>query len=314
MNTMPNLFLKWRLFRELFDMPRSDREIAIAYWGPNEGPSRFSKMLRGDYGVSPDATAMMAEVINRRIATWRSGRGMVDSGDVAAVSPGDLELPTVQFVRRLLEAAGEIDDDTLDRAHRMAMSELAPRCEENGLFPRLVVERYSRRRVFAPFKGAGGPELIRFDPAEHLGQLKVELNPDLNRRPSHLYVLITRDASMAGQRLWDAPFSETVWWLPSPFAPRDTGGAHIELMPEPQPVMPLAGRYLASAILVFDADILPRLDPRGAAKQFTTQVPDEAATLRFLTNVSRVLARSSDAIAVASGQYEIRASPGNDAG
>ena len=69
------LYLKWRFFRDLLQMPQSDREIAIAYWGPNEGPSKFSKMLKGDLGFPPDAADMLASVINRRIEVHAGAKG-----------------------------------------------------------------------------------------------------------------------------------------------------------------------------------------------------------------------------------------------
>lgn len=305
MSAMPNLFLKWRLFRELFDMPRSDREIAIAYWGPNEGPSRFSKMLRGDYGVSADAAAMIAEVVDKRIATWRAARGAAAPSEAAAISASDLALPAGPFVRRLLAAAGPVDGDALDRAQRLAMEELTPRASSEGAPARLLIERYRRERVFAPMEGAGS-DLVQFDPASDLGQLTVELSATEPKQPHYLYVMITRDASTAGQRFWELPFSETVWWLRSPFVPAFVDGHRIALMHEPQPVTPLPGRYRATAVLVFDADVLPRLDPRGGdAGDLSPCLPDEDLTLRFLTKLGRVVARTPEAVCVARADYEI---------
>jgi hypothetical protein len=302
MTAMPNLFLKWRLFRELFAMPRSDREIAIEYWGPNEGPSRFSKMLRGDYGVSADAAAMLAGVINRRIETWRGARSGLAAGGLVTAS--DIGLPSAEFVRRLIEAAGGTDADAAERAQRLAMELLAPQPAPSAQ-ARLLVERYSKARVFAPFQPAGGAEAVRFDPRTDLGQLVVEL-PAAPAAPPQIYAMVTRDAITASKRFWELPFSESVWWLPSPFPAAAVEDNRIALMPEPQPVMALPGRYRATAVVVMDPAVLPRLDPRGGAGE--TLAPgqmDEQNTMRFLINLARVANRDSAALVCATAEYEI---------
>ena len=302
MTAMPNLFLKWRLFRELYALPRSDREIAIDYWGPNEGPSRFSKMLRGDYGVTADAAAMLAGVINRRIETWRGAHGERAAGTPLTAS--DIGLSTPDFVRRLIEAAGGAEDDAADRAQRLAMEILAP-SPPAPVQAQLLVERYSKARVFAPFRPAGGSEPVRFDPRTDLGQLVFEL-PAAPRDPPLIYAMVTRDASVADKRFWDLPFSQSVWWLPSPFPAAAIEDNRIALMQEPQPLLALPGRYLVTAIVVIERSILPRLDPRGGGAEGPPPGQmDEQNTLRFLVNLSRLSNREPAALVSARAEYEI---------
>src|SRR5262245_33749762 len=111
---VPNLYLKWLAFRELLRPPQSNAEIGTRIWGPDDGPSRFSKLLRGDYGCEAGVASELAEAINKRISVVRAAKQ--NSQPAKHVFKGsDLQLPVLEFARLLVTATEVIEADTLDR-------------------------------------------------------------------------------------------------------------------------------------------------------------------------------------------------------
>jgi hypothetical protein len=78
-------------------------------------------------------------------------------------------------------------------------------------------------------------------------------------------------------------------------------GVHILM--EPQPVRPVPGRFLVTAVLVLEGDAVGRLDPRGAKPP--TSPLDELETARFLTNLRRLAKRMPASVAVATNEYRV---------
>ena len=297
MDAIPNLYLKWRAVREIVGLHQSDAEIAEKIFGENDGAVKFSKLLKGDYGCTPEIAAEVIAVVNRRLETYRRAQGLEARGDTT-LSAGDIGLPLYEFTRRLVAAAGgNVAPDALERAHRVLLEEIAPRIPGTEAGARLRIERYSTDRLFAPFAPAGGEGPIVFEAGLHLGGLTIE---GLARDPIAAYVLVTRDPAPE-QRLWDMKFGETVQWLPSPFAPVRCDSGHTLM--DPQPVKRVPGRFLVTAVMVLDDAAMGRLDPRGALPP--TGVLNELETTRFLTNVRRLSKRTPAMIAVATNEYRV---------
>lgn len=297
------LYLKWRFFRDLLQMPQSDREIAIAYWGPNEGPSKFSKMLKGDLGFPPDAADMLASVINRRIEVHAGAKG----GSIGSpLRGGDLYLPLFEFAAKLVAASKGVSADSLDRAHRGLLDQLVPPAPQDGPPLRLMVERFTADRSFDGFRGANeGP--VEFEIGKHLGQISIEgdMIAQLKVQPL-VYASVTRDPSPSGW-LWEGRFDDSFMWLPSPFSPQ-IEGKRLHILPEPTPLRPIPGRYRATAIIVFDRAVIGKLDPR--AEKAGIPLPgrlDEARTARLLTNLSRLMQRDNSSLSVVTAEYLVRA-------
>jgi hypothetical protein len=297
MDAIPNLYLKWRTFREIIGLHQSDAEIARKIFGENDGAVKFSKLLKGDYGCSPEVATEVVAVINRRLETYRKAQGLEGRGS-ALLSASDIGLPVYEFTQRLVAAAdGMLAPGALDRAHSVLLEEMAPRMSGGEAAPRLRIERYANDRLFTPFLPAGGDGPVVFESGRHLGGLAIE---GLARDPIAAYVLLMRDTAPQ-QHLWEMKFGETVLWLPSPFAPVRRDGVHILM--EPQPVRPVPGRFLVTAVLVLEGDAVGRLDPRGAKPP--TSPLDELETARFLTNLRRLAKRMPASVAVATNEYRV---------
>lgn len=297
MDAIPNLYLKWRIFREIIGLHQSDAEIAGKIFGENDGAVKFSKLLKGDYGCTPEVAAEVMDVINRRLETYRKAQGLAPRG-TTVLSAGDIGLPVYEFTQRLVAAAdGKIAPNALERAHRLLLEEMAPHIPGADAALRLKIERYLSDRLFAPFVPAGGNGPIVFEAGRHLGGLAIE---GLSKDPIAAYVLLTRDPAPQ-QHLWEMKFGETVLWLPSPFCPVRRDGVHVLM--EPQPVSPVPGRFLVTAVLLLDGDATGRLDPRGAKPPPGSL--DELETTRFLTNVRRLAKRRPASIAVATNEYRV---------
>jgi hypothetical protein len=297
MDAIPNLYLKWRAVREIIGLHQSDAEIAEKIFGENDGAVKFSKLLKGDYGCTPEIASEVAGVINRRLGTYRKARGAEVEGEVK-LSAADIALPLYEFTQRLVKAAGDnIAPETLERAHRVLLDEMAPRIPGSESGARLRIERYSTDRLFAPFAPAGGEGPVVFEAGLHLGGLAVE---GLARDPIAAYVLVIRDPAPQ-QHLWEMKFGETVQWLPSPFVPMRRDNRYILM--DPEPVRPVPGRFLVTAVLVLDDSALGRLDPRGSTRSPTAL--NELETTRFITNVRRLAKRTPSPIALASSEYRV---------
>jgi hypothetical protein len=309
---IPALYLKWQAVRGLLRPDRSDAKIGTDLWGPAEGPPRFSKMLRGDVGFDLEMGTMLAKEVNNFVAITRS-KNKVGGPATKPIRAADFELPVFEFARRLIDAAAITDPDVLDSAHKALMQELTPvptTAGPQGLW--LRIERFATDKFIEGTMKAeeDGPPV--FEIGRHKGLFAVE-GPALDGHKAIIkgYGVFARDALPNGSRIWDAPFGDTVRWLPSPFVPfRD--GSRILLFSEPKPVLPIPGRFHVMIALVFDEEILGDLDPRGSTPP--KKVMDEPDTARFITNLNRVAYPSSakkkkeyaDKIAVCSGEYIVR--------
>lgn len=279
MSKIHSLYVKWRVFRDLIGHPKSDAELAREIFGADDGPVRFTKVLHGDVGCAPWIADEITNLINKRLASYRAARAL----PVLASQPfkgSDLAQPVYWFTGRLIETAGSIDEDRLERGHAGLLEELAIVPPSNQADLKLVVEHYQGTRSFAPFVPSG--RRVEFRPGDK-GQIAFA---GVSRAPVAAYAMLTRDPAVSGQRLWEADWAETILWLPSPFAPRLSEGRAL-LMPEPQPVLPLPGRFIVTSVLVWDEKAIAKLDPRGASPLAAPL--DEDDTTRFLTNLRRVL-------------------------
>lgn len=279
---IPNLYLKWRAVRELVGINRSDAVIAEKFFGPGEGPIKFSKLLKGDYGCANDVAEYVSGVINEAIASARKRHGL--SGPApATLKSADLWAPLYEFARKLQQAVEHVDEDALDRAHAALLEEMTLPAARLDHDSRLMVRQFARSRMFDDsFQPSGGDGPLVFKPEKHLGQLSVE---GVQNEPTAAYAFITRDTAPLGHRLWEMQWGETVMWLPSPFKPKMSGSTAL-LMAEPKPVSKLPGTYTAVAALLFDRDLVGQLDPRGADSP--PKALDEPETARFLTNLRRL--------------------------
>lgn len=300
---LPNLFLKWLAVRELLKPPQSNAEIAIRIWGPNDGPSKFSKLLRGDYGCEADVAALLAEVVNKRLSAVRGAKGQSDP-PVHSFRGTDFELPLFKFTQRLVEAVGVLDDETLDRAHAAIMAQFSPPAAWQSGGPQLAIEQYAATKFFDGIEAAPEEPPV-FEIGRHKGQLAVDgIAADLLKRPVMTYAMFARDPAPTGARFWELPFGDVLRWIPSPFVPPVKDG-RLMLMPQARPVQPLAGHFRATVVLVFDERAVARLDPLGAAPP--ARRLDEQASARFLTNLNRVAKANPESIALCAGEYIVRA-------
>jgi hypothetical protein len=299
---IPNLFLKWLAVRELLRLPQSNAEIATRLWGPDDGPSKFSKMLRGDYGCEPDVAGELAEVVNKRIAIVRGAAGRHDAAGYS-FRPVDFEAPVFGFARKLVETTEVIDQDALDRTHKALVKEFSPDTPSSGGGMHVAIEQYGTTRFFeGATAAASGPPV--FEIGRHKGLFAIEgLPPEDATRPLKVYVMFSRDPSIQGSRIWDISFEDAIRWLPSPFEPVVEGG-RILLMKEPKPVQPIPGRFRLTAIVVRDPAVLSRLDPRGA--NASAAPLDEEETARLLTNLTRVAKSHANALAYCGSDYVVR--------
>ena len=279
--SIPNLYLKWRAFRELTGLTRSDAVIAEKFFGAGEGPIKFSKLLRGDYGCANDIAAYVVGVINEAVVAHRTRAGIREAAPVV-LRPADLFAPLYEFTRKLLEAVGPIEPDALDRAHVALLTEMSLPVARLDQDTRLRVDQFAKGRMFAGFEPSGGSGPVVFKADRHMGRLAVE---GVTQTPVAAYVLITRDPAALDKRMWDLEWGETVMWISSPFVPTAAGKDYL-LMPEPQPVSNVPGRFTVTAALLFTPDLIETLDPRGASPQ--AKPLDEADTARFLTNLRRL--------------------------
>jgi hypothetical protein len=297
---LPSLYLKWLAFRELLRPPQSNAEIGTRIWGPDDGPSRFSKMLRGDTGCDAEVASQLADTVNKRIAVVRSANRQ--SAPPSHLFKGsDFELPVLEFARLLVGATKVIEPDALDRSHRAILAEFSP--GRGTKEPRLAIEHVATSRYFEGATSASdGPPV--FEIGRHKGLFAVEgLPPERIAQKPKVYALFARDTVMTGKRIWDVPFSEAVRWFPSPFEPT-IEGKRLLLMPEPKPVLPVVGHFHLTVVVVFDPAIMGRLDPRRPLGGPTPL--DEEETARFLTNLNRLLKSNANALAICGGEYIVR--------
>ncbi|KMO27032.1 hypothetical protein ACQVP2_27955 [Methylobacterium aquaticum] len=297
MAAIPNLYLKWRSFRELVGTPRSDAEIGNDLFGEGkDGPQKFSKLLYGDYACSLEIGEELAGFMNRRIEGVRQARGL-PTLNRAPFRAADLDVSLHVFLRHLIQTAALEDDEALDRTQEALLAELAPGAGLRGPI-RLVVERLSLERAFAPFRRSGGDGPVVFQVGKHKGSLAVL---GATAAPALAYTFVARDPRPTGHRSWEINWNEAVFWLPSPSRPELVDGALL-LMP-PAPVSPEPGRFLVTTVLVWEEAARAQLDPRGESAPSADL--DEAETSRFLTNLRRLQKRRPAAVTVLSAEYSV---------
>jgi hypothetical protein len=302
MTIIYNLYLKWDVFKSLIGSARTNVQIAQAIFDRREGADiLFSRMLKGDSGCEPSVASELVRVINACIDVHRHDRKLADNDSNRITVEDLLYLPIFEFTRRLIavaELADGLDKDALDAAHRTLLGDLAPRRPRNAL-PHLAVKRYASDRMFVGMLPSGGDGPIAFEAGRHLGQLTVE---GITEDPIAAYAFVARDPQSLGYRLWDLSWQETLLWLPSPFTPTRVGET-LHLMPTPQPLERVPGRFLVTAVFVFDRDALAELDPRGPAPD--AGALDEPQTARFLTKMGRLAKRKRSPIVVATNEYSV---------
>ena len=297
---VPSLYLKWLAFRELLKPPQSNAEIGTRIWGPDDGASRFSKLLTGDYGCEAEVASELADAVNKRITMVRAANR--HSEPPSHIFKGsDFELPVLEFARLLVAATKVIEPDALDRSHRALLGRFSPSPAATG--PRLAIEHFGTGRFFEGAASASeGPPV--FEIGRHKGLFAVEgMPPEHLAQKPKVYALFARDTSMTGKRIWDVSFSEAVRWFPSPFEPT-VDGNRLLLTPEPKPVQPVIGRFHLTVVVVLEPAVIGRLDPRRAAG--VAAPLDEEETARFLTNLSRLVKSHTNALAVCGGDYIVR--------
>ena len=297
MATIPNLFLKWRAVRELIGVPQSDAQIGATIFGEGrEGGPKFSKLLYGDYGCPPEIGAELIKIINGRIQNFRKGRSLDGTPNEFSIS--DIEEPLYPFIRKLIVAGDVADEQALHRLQEALLDALKPKFGID-VAAQLVIERYELNRAFAGMVPSGGGGPIAFQVGRHKGRLAVH---GIDREPAMAYTFLARDARAGGHRSWDLNWNETVLWVPSPSKPKLVDGT-LHLMPEAAEVLPIPGRFIATTVLLWDADFQDALDPRGA-----TAVPaalDEAGTSRFLTNLRKLAKRHPASVTTSSAEYMV---------
>jgi len=132
MTAMPNLYLKWRAFRELADVNDPDNWIGKELFKTEDGAQRFSKLLRGDLGCSPAIAENLIRFMNDWIGVARSraDKSSKAAASPATLAPGDLDLPVLTFVARLIGELQAAAEKNLDRAHQALLADMtleAPR-------------------------------------------------------------------------------------------------------------------------------------------------------------------------------------------
>jgi hypothetical protein len=302
MRSIPNLYLKWRAFKELVGDGRPDAQIAKIVFGLRDAAVKFHRLLHGDLQCEPDIAAQLVkEVINPCIQSRNKHRPLLDTH--GSLSSSELFLPLYQFTRRVIAALGGADCEALERAHNALLGELVPRVP--GRCPRLTIERFappmriSNSRSFASTRPSGGDGPAEFRAGRDRGRLVIE---DASSLPSSAYVHFVRDPTPLRVHLWDLGWGDTVLWQPSPFPPLRSGGV-LALMPEPEPFQPLPGRFFVTAVLVLDKSAQADLDPRRT--DWASDALDEQQTARYLTNVRRIAKRKPSPISVATTEYVV---------
>jgi hypothetical protein len=288
---LPNLYLKWRVFREMIGDERKDAEIAATIFGPEGASIKFTRILYGDQGISTAIAAQLADTINRCVRVYRQERSLPAECNIV-LTPNDLGLPLYEFARRLVDAAdGKIAPHVLERVHKGILAEMATAPAQTG--PRLKIERFGPDRMFPVTEPSGGSGPVKFEAGRDQGSFLLE---ELPRRPSNAYLMIVRDP--APQHLWNLSWGETVLWIKSPFKPKY--GQRSSVLMDPQPVLPVPGRFIVTAVALFDPELVGELDPRGAEPE--PAALNELETARFLTNLRR-LEKKTENLVITTAEY-----------
>jgi hypothetical protein len=281
MTKIPNLYLKWGVFRKLFPDERPDADFAAAFF-PNTAnrEQAFAKLKYGDTGCRDSTAKTLAYEINEFMRRYRQGRGILATAS-NPFSPPDLFLPVYVFTKRLIEIAGEVAPGQLAAAHAYLIEALTASGEQHQGC-RLVIKRISIERAFAGMEPSGSGAPVLFDPARDLGAFSIE---EVSDDPAALYVFEIRDPQPGlGKLLWELEWSQTVSWVPSPFQARRTGNV-LKITQGPVRIDPAPGRFHLNAVLVLNEQAIEELDPRDFARPAAL---DEFETARFVTNLKRL--------------------------
>jgi hypothetical protein len=308
------LNLKWKAFRNFFDFAPTDAELARGPFllGDENGAQVFSKMLSGDQGVPLDLLQIMADRINRQALAHRAQRSAPGPLGDLAITAADLAHATLfDFIRRLVALSPVVDPDRLDSLHRDLIEALSPPRSLVSDGMQFTVERFGTERTFLPFREQGDDTAPKvFEPGKHLGQFSITGRVlDQAEAAPMAYVFVRRDTAPLGHRVWEQDFSRAFVWLPSPLPLKVRDGA-AHLFDEPMPVLPEPGHFRTCAVLIRDPQALRRIDPRLDRRKEVAEVPsptrfDEAASIRFLTNVNRALERRDPDVALATADYVV---------
>jgi hypothetical protein len=254
----------------------------------------FSKMLRGDYGLTPKIAKRVVALMNESVANYRNQRNLPREPS-RSLRAEDLFGPLYDFARHLIGALERTDVEMLTRTQQGLLDELAPNSRQTA---KLVVKRFKTDKIFEGVEPSGGHGPVVFDPGTDLGQLSVQ---GLASAPVAAYTFFIRDPGPE-RWLWDFEWGETVFWIPSPFKPV-AAGRTFNLMPSPQKVKPISGRFLVTAAVVLDKQALTKLDPHGT--EANPRSLDENQTAKFLTEARRLAERPNTPVVIATSEYRV---------
>jgi hypothetical protein len=308
MANVPNLYLKWAVFKDLIQPAQSDAQIAKTLFADQFGvqdasesnrPILFSRMLRGEYGMQPEIASKLAKRMNASIEVYRGDHDLGGPPE-RPLAAADLYSSLFEFMRRLINAVETSDPDELTRVQQRLFHYLAPKGPE-GNPAKLLVQRMAIHR-FEPFQKPPGP--VIFNPGRDVGQLSIE---GLVKAPVAAYAFIARDPGPK-HKLWDLPWRDSILWMPSPFELIPADG-RFNLFPAPQPLKRdedgkfITGRFIVTAAVVLDKRALAELDPRG--KEVSPGILDENQTATFLTNARRLAERKNPPLMLATNEYTV---------
>jgi hypothetical protein len=306
---MPTLYLKWKAYKAFVDDGSSDKEIAevlfpgrvpdvaAAYEPGSKAASTFAKRLSGEVALEAEVADLLVAEMNRLLHK----RKAASKSTAAPLVAGDLALPTLSFVSRLVEQWPTADKATLDRMHQALLAGLRAPVTEDAA--RLVIDRYDGTRSFgADAAPSGGVGPLVFEAGRHKGQVAVLGE---TRVPLAAFTMFTRNPETAGKRLWDLAWGEAVLWLPAPSVPVSDNG-RLLLMAKPEPVHATPGRFTVTSALVWTPEALAALDPQTKSPR-----PDEAETAAFLTKLRSLHKyrrnKWAGAVSILSADYVVQA-------
>lgn len=297
---IPNLYLKWHAFVELVDLVDKDTNVGQLLFKDPDGGQPFSKLLRGDLGLTPEIASELVGYMNENIAR-RAARQQTSRKTFAVLRPQDLEMPALAFAAHLISLAPWVAPERLDRMHKALVRDMTLSPPAHANMHKLAVERFDQERSFGSFKPSGGAGPTVFEAGKHKGQLAVI---EVEHQPLAAYTMITRDPAPLGKRIWELSWGETVLWLPAPSHPK-LAGSRLPLMPGAEPVQPMPGHFHVTSALVWKAEAQEALDPRNGSPQ--PGAMDEVETALFLTRLRRMTedkrGKWAGAVTVATAEY-----------
>jgi hypothetical protein len=317
MTNVPNLYLKREVYKALVQPAQSDAAVATNIFrdqfSPQDAPIIFSRMLRGEYAMQPLTARRLVAIINARIEVYRDEHKL-GGRSPKPLTANDLYSPLYEFIRHFIEAVvpdqGALTEDQqkffkdeLTRTQQKLFDEFTPKGPK-GNPAKLLVERVTTDRFTDGALRSGGQDPVIFDPGSHMGQFSIE---GLVQAPIAAYTLIARDPSPECW-LWELSWGDTVRWLPSPITPISADG-RFNLLPAPQKMASIPGRFLVTTAVVVDKGALAELDPRGA--DVAPSALDENQTAKFLIEARRLANpknpadRKNPSVMLATNEYSV---------